>query len=53
VLPTLFKPTDTELKAAEHQYHCVMKAPSAQKDYIATVNQALSERAKQGASGKK
>jgi hypothetical protein len=53
VLPTLFKPTDAELKAAEHQYHCVMKAPSAQKDYIATVNQALSERAKQGASGKK
>jgi hypothetical protein len=53
VLPTLFKPTDAEVKAAEHQYHCVIKAPSAQKDYIATVNEALTERAKQAAPAKK
>jgi hypothetical protein len=53
VLPTLFKPTDAEVKAAEQKYHCVMKAPSTQKDYIATVNEALAERAKQAAPAKK
>jgi hypothetical protein len=53
VLPTLFKPTDAELHAAETQYHCVMKAPSTQKDYISTVNEALAERAKHAAPAKK
>jgi hypothetical protein len=53
VLPTLYNPTDADLHAAEKQYHCVMKAPSAQKDYIATVNEALAERAKQAAAAKK
>jgi DNA-binding NtrC family response regulator len=52
VLPTLYNPTPAELQAAEHRYHCVMKAPSPQKDYISTVNEALAERAKQNPSGK-
>jgi len=47
VLPTLFNPTEAERQAAEKQYHCVMKAPAAQKDYLAVVNEALLERAKQ------
>lgn len=53
-LPTLFNPTDAELTAASHQYNCVMKSPSNQKDYIAVINDALAERAKQtSASSKK
>jgi hypothetical protein len=49
VLPTLFKPTGAELQAAERQYRCVMKTPSAKKDYIATVDEALAERAREAA----
>jgi DNA-binding NtrC family response regulator len=53
VLPTLYNPTAAERQAAEQQYHCVMKAPSAQKDYLAVVDQALAERAKQNPAPKK
>jgi len=53
VLPTLFNPTDADRRAAEQQYHCVMKAPGTQKDYLAVVNEALAERAKQSPAAKK
>ena len=52
VLPTLYNPTAADLAAAEQQYHCVMKAPGKQKDYIAVVNEALAERAKQSSAAK-
>lgn len=47
VLPTLYNPSAADLAAAEQQYQCVMKAPGKQKDYLAVVNEALVERAKQ------
>jgi hypothetical protein len=47
VMPTLFNPTDSELAAAAHQYHCVVKSPRPQKDYLAVVNEVLAQRAKQ------
>ena len=47
VLPTLYNPSASDLAAAEKQYHCVMKAPSQQSDYLAVVNEALAERSKQ------
>jgi hypothetical protein len=53
VLPTLYNPTPVERQAAEQQYHCVVKAPGAQKDYLAVVDQALAERAKQNPASKK
>jgi hypothetical protein len=46
VLPTLYNPTPADVKAAEKQYHCVLKAPGQGKDYLAVVNEALAERAK-------
>ena len=52
-LPTLFNPTDAELAAASHQYNCVMKSPGDQKDYIAVINEALAQRAKQAPAGGK
>jgi hypothetical protein len=46
-LPTLFNPTAAELAAVSHEYRCVVKSPSEQKDYISVINEALAERAKQ------
>lgn len=46
VLPTLFNPTDTELAAATQRYHCVIKSPGQQRDYLTVVNEALAQRAK-------
>jgi hypothetical protein len=53
VLPTLFHPTDADLAAAMKEYHCVVKAPGSQKDYLAVVNEALALRAKQLQAEKK
>ena len=53
VLPTLYKPSAADLAAAERQYRCVMKAPSQQNDYLAVVNEALAERAKQSSAASK
>ena len=53
VLPTLFNPTDAEWAAASHEYHCVIKSPSQQKDYLAVVNEALAQRAKQASAEKR
>ena len=47
VLPTLYRPSAADLAAAKRQYHCVMKAPSQQNDYLAVVNEALAERAEE------
>ena len=52
VLPTLYNPSAADLAAAEKRYRCVMKAPSQQKDYLAVVNEALAERAKQNPPAK-
>jgi hypothetical protein len=53
VLPTLFNPTDADLAAATKEYHCVVKAPGSQKDYLAVVNEALAIRAKEQKAEKK
>jgi hypothetical protein len=53
VLPTLYKPSPADLAAAEKDYACVVKAPGQAKDYIAVVNEALAERAKQKTPAKK
>jgi hypothetical protein len=52
VLPTLYKPSSADLAAAEKQYHCVVKAPGKESDYLAVVNEALAERARQSAAAK-
>lgn len=52
VLPTLYKPSSADLAAAERQYHCVMRAPGKQNDYLAVVNEALAERARQNPAAK-
>ena len=52
VLPTLYNPSPADLAAAEKQYRCVMKAPSKQTDYLAVVNEALAERAKENPAAK-
>jgi DNA-binding NtrC family response regulator len=53
VLPTLFNPSDADLAAATKEYHCVVKAPGSQKDYLAVVNEAMALRAKQQEADKK
>jgi DNA-binding NtrC family response regulator len=53
VLPTLFNPSDADLAAATKEYHCVVKAPGSQKDYLAVVNEALAIRAKEQKAEKK
>ena len=53
VLPTLYNPSPADVAAAEKQYQCVMRAPGKQKDYLAVVNEALAERAKQNPPAKK
>jgi hypothetical protein len=52
-LPTLFNPTAAELAAVSNQYRCVVKSPGEPKDYIAVINDALAERAKQTPADKK
>lgn len=52
VLPTLYNPSPADVAAAEKQFRCVMKAPAKQKDYLAVVNDALAERAKQNPPAK-
>ncbi len=53
VLPTLFNPSDADMAAATKEYHCVVKAPGSQKDYLAVVNEAMALRAKQPPAEKK
>jgi DNA-binding NtrC family response regulator len=53
VLPTLFNPSDADLAAATKEYHCVVKAPGSQKDYLAVVNEAMAIRAKELKAEKK
>ena len=53
VLPTLYHPTDAELAAASSQLTCVVKSAGEVKDYMAVINLALAERAKQAAAKKK
>jgi hypothetical protein len=51
VLPTLFRPTDAERRAAEREYHRVITAPSDRRDYLAIVDEALAERARRARGG--
>ena len=53
VLPTLFNPSDADMAAATKEYHCVVKAPGSQKDYLAVVNEAMALRAKEPQAQKK
>jgi DNA-binding NtrC family response regulator len=53
VLPTLYNPSPSELKAAETAFHCVLKAPAKEKDYLAVVDEAMAARAKEAKAGKK
>jgi hypothetical protein len=53
VLPTLFNPSDADLAAATKEYHCVVKTPGSQKDYLAVVNEAMAIRAKELKAEKK
>ena len=41
------------MAAATKEYHCVVKAPGSQKDYLAVVNEAMAIRAKQLKAEKK
>ena len=47
VLPTLYKPSPAELKAAESEFHCVIRAPGKEKDYLAVVDEAMAARARE------
>ena len=47
ILPTLFNPTAAELNTVSHEYRCVVTSPGEPKDYLAVINEALAERAKQ------
>ncbi len=53
VLPTLYNPSPAELSAAESAFHCVLKAPAKEKDYLAVVDEAMAARARQAKSDKK
>jgi hypothetical protein len=53
VLPTLYNPSPAELKAAETAFHCVLKAPAKEKDYLAVVDEAMAARAKEAKAEKK
>jgi hypothetical protein len=46
VLPTLYKPSPGELKAAESEFQCVIRSPGKEKDYLAVVDQAMAARAR-------
>jgi hypothetical protein len=53
VLPTLYKPSSAELKAARNQFKCVLNAPGDDKDYLAIVDEAMAKRASQGKGEKR
>lgn len=52
VLPTLYKPSPAELKAAETEFQCVIKSPAREKDYLAVVDEAMAARARQAKATK-
>ena len=39
--------TAAELNTVSHEYRCVVTSPGEPKDYLAVINEALAERAKQ------
>jgi len=53
VLPTLYKPSSAELKAAESEFQCVLTSPGKDKDYLAVVDEAMAARSKQAKGEKK
>ena len=46
----LFAEPKSAVAAVSQQYRCVVRSPGEQKDYIAVINEALAERAKQAAA---
>jgi hypothetical protein len=52
VLPTLYKPTPAQLKAAESEFQCVIKSPGKEKDYLTVVDEAMATRARQAKAPK-
>jgi hypothetical protein len=52
VLPTLYKPTPAQLKAAETEFQCVIASPGKQKDYLSVVDEAMTARARQAKAAK-
>jgi hypothetical protein len=53
VLPTLYNPSPADLKSAESEFECVVKAPGTERDYLAIVDAAMATRARQARAGKK
>ena len=53
VLPTLYKPSSAELKAARTEFKCVLSAPGDDKDYLAVIDEAMAARASQAKGEKK
>lgn len=45
-LPVVYNPTGEELREAQQRYACVMRSPSAKKDYLAVIDEALVLRAR-------
>jgi hypothetical protein len=47
LLPMIYNATGEELAEAEGQYECVMRSPSTRKDYLAVIDEAMTQRKKQ------
>lgn len=47
LLPMIYNATGEELAEAQVQYECVMKSPSTRKDYLAVIDEAMTQRKKQ------
>jgi ABC-type amino acid transport substrate-binding protein len=47
VVPIVYGGAKDEIKAAEKQYHCVMKAPNKNSGYLSAIDQALEVEMKQ------
>jgi len=47
LLPMIYNATGEELAEAQAQYECVMKSPSTRKDYLAVIDEAMTQRKKQ------
>ena len=49
VLPVLFKPSKTELTAAQREYRFALKAPGDEVQYLVAIDEAMKSRLKIGA----
>jgi hypothetical protein len=51
LLPVMFNSTKAEAKAAEKEYHSVLKAPASAGRYLAEIDDAIERRDKAGSTG--